>query len=128
MKKTFILAAIAASVCLWSCAKTEEKPVPTEAEETQAGGVVPEGFKIITIEATRSAEEQADEGAQNAPVSKTSYANEKTFSWTAGDQISVLCNNGSENFWQTFTAQTSAAVSRFTATVADNVEMARWRA
>lgn len=132
MKKTFILAAIAASVCLWSCAKTEEKPVPTEAEETQAEAVVPEGFKIITIEASRNAITTGDEGEQapagvaqgpNAPVSKTSYANEKTFSWTAGDQISVLCNNGSENFWQTFTAQTSAAVSRFTATVADNVEM-----
>lgn len=134
MKKTFILAAIAAFVCLWSCAKTEEKPVPAEAEETEATeAVVPEGFKIITIEATRSAVTTGDEGGQNAaagvarstnaPVSKTSYANEKSFSWTAGDQISVLCNNGSENFWQTFTAQTSAAVSRFTATVADNVEM-----
>ena len=140
MKKTFILAAIAAAVCLWSCAKTEEKPLPSEAEETPADATeaaVPEGFKIITIEATRSAVNPADEngsdGAQNAPVgvapspdapvSKTSYADEKYFSWTAGDQISVLCNNGAENFWQTFTAQTSAAVSRFTATVADNVEM-----
>lgn len=134
MKKTFILAAIAAAVCLWSCAKTEEKPVTAPAEEEQA--VVPEGFKIITIEASRSVVTPGDEGAPvgvapstpagvapSAPVSRTSYAGERTFSWTAGDQISVLCNDGVENFWQTFTAQSSAAVSRFTATVADNVEM-----
>lgn len=108
MKKSFILAAIAAAACLWSCAKKEEKLPPA-----------PEGYKIITIEATRSAEEQGPAGAP----SKTSYAGEVTFSWTAGDQISVLCNDGNENFWQTFTAESTAAVSRFTATVADNVNM-----
>ena len=116
MRKTFILAAIAAAACLWSCAKAEEKLLPDATEEEQTA--VPEGFKVITIEATRSASQQP----ATAP-SKTSYANEVTFSWTAGDQISVLCNDGNENFWQTFTAASTAAVSRFTATVANNVEM-----
>lgn len=118
MRKSFILAAIAAAACLWSCAKTEEKILPS-AEEEQAA--VPEGFKVITIEATRSAEQQG--GSPASAPSKTSYANEVTFSWTAGDQISVLCNDGNENFWQTFTAASTAAVSRFTATVANDVEM-----
>ena len=47
-------------------------------------------------------------------LTKTSYANGTTFSWTAGDQISVLCSDG--NFY-TFTADETAAESTFTGSI-----------
>lgn len=80
-------------------------------KEEDAGTLVPEGYKILTIEASQGAE------------TRTAYAGDKTFSWSAGDQISVLCNDGSESFWQTFTVVTPAASSSFTATVPAHVSI-----
>lgn len=56
--------------------------------------------------------------AHASEVTRTSYAGDKTFSWTAGDKISVLYHNDlNEPVWVEFTASTSAASSAFTATV-----------
>ena len=104
MKKVLVFAFL---VILASCAKTEQEVTPQE-------NTVPEGYKVITIKATK---------AEFDTETKTSYANDKVFSWSVGDKISVLCNNGSSNFWQTFTATTAAASSSFTATVEGTVNL-----
>ena len=103
MKKLLIPAILA---ILASCAQMEQ--------EASQEPVVPEGYKVLTIQASK-ADFDAD--------TKTSYAGEKIFSWSVGDKISVLCNNGSSNFWQTFTATTAAASSSFTATVDGTVNL-----
>ena len=72
----------------------------------------PQGYKVLTIQATKSED-----------PTKTAYAGETTFSWCVGDKISVICNDGSANCWQTFTATTAAATSSFTATVPDGVNL-----
>ena len=55
---------------------------------------------------------------------KTSYAGDVTFSWTAGDKISVLYHDGENNpQWVEFEAQTSAAKSRFDGLVPDGYTM-----
>ncbi len=82
----------------------EEKPQEEQQEE-----VIPTGTKVLTITAHNS-------------DTKTSYAGEITFSWNEGDQISVICNDGDNNMWVTFTATTAAASSTFTSgEVAGNV-------
>ena len=103
MKKLHIIWTVLAAVALAACATVEKEEEPEV--------VVPEGSKVLTIEATR------------VDDTKTAYAGEVTFSWSAGDQISVLCNDGSQNFWQTFTVDTPSASSTFTATVANGVNI-----
>ncbi|MBR5035442.1 MAG: hypothetical protein IKX71_09060 [Bacteroidales bacterium] len=94
MKKySFILAAIFACMIV-SC--TKEQPALQDDNANPA-------MKTVTISAT------IDEN-----LTKTSYANGTTFSWTAGDQISVLCSDG--NFY-TFTADQTAAESTFTGSI-----------
>lgn len=100
MKKNLFWAAIA--IALVSCS-VEEKPLDP---------VVADGYKVLTIQAVKDTGE-----------SKTAYAGEKTFSWSVGDRISVLCNDGSNNFLQTFEATTASATSAFTATVPANVNL-----
>ena len=97
MKRTLFWAAIA--MALVSCSVREEMPAET----------VPE-VKVLTIQATRN-------------DTRTSYAGEKTFAWSVGDKISVLCNDGTSDFLQTFTATTAEATSAFTATVPANVNL-----
>ena len=63
----------------------------------------PEEFQVLSLQASRGTE------------TKTAYAGEVNFSWSAGDQISVLCNDGTHNFWQTFTTQSSGASATFSA-------------
>ena len=50
---------------------------------------------------------------------RTSYKDEKTFSWTKGDQISVIFHNGSENKYFTLTAESSGAISRFSGEITE---------
>ena len=99
MKRLLFWAATA--LALVSCSVREEMPAES----------VPE-VKVLTIEATRDAGD-----------TRTSYAGEKTFAWSVGDQISVLCNDGTSDFLQTFTATAAAATSAFTATVPSNVNL-----
>ena len=97
MKKfAFIFAAIAASIVV-SCTKE----TPAETPDTSA----PAEMKLVTI--TASVDDTA---------TKTAYTPDGTdptllkFSWTKGDQISVLCSDG--NFY-TFVAAESAASATF---------------
>ena len=103
MKKLFIPAILA---LLASCSQIE-KDAPVLPEEE----ITPVGYKVLTIT------------AQKADDTKTSYAGDVTFSWNVGDKISVVCNDGENNLWQTFTATTAAASSTFTATVPDGVNL-----
>ena len=88
MKKTFVLFAAFVACIALSCSKINEEIVDPET-----------GMKTVTITAT------IDE-----PETRTSYTG-STFSWTTGDQISVL---GSDNIFYTFTATSTAASTTFT--------------
>ena len=98
MKKHLALAAFALAA------------IACSQEEAVTDQVVKDDYKILTIQAS-----QADDDT------KTAYAGEKTFSWSVGDEISVLCNDGNNDFWQTFTTTTAAKTSSFTAKVPSNV-------
>ena len=99
MKKyALIIAAICA--CLISC--TKENPKFNDDAASPA-------MKTVTITAT------TDE-----VLTKTSYAGGTSFSWTAGDQISVYCSDG--NFY-TFTADETGATSAFTGSIPDGVSL-----
>ena len=103
MKKLLIPAML---VILASCAHMEQDAtLPQEP-------IVPEGYKVLTVRATKT---ETD--------TKTTYAGEKKFSWNAGDKISVLCNDGTSNFWQEFTATSTGAATSFTATVGGTVNL-----
>lgn len=99
MKRILIgaMAALALSACTAEMA-------PDWAEEPE--------YKELTITST------LDES-----VTKTAYAGEKTFSWSVGDKISVLCNDGTANRWETFTAQSAGKTSQFKAQVAASVKI-----
>ena len=103
MKRSLFWAAVALS--LVSCSVKENVPESPDPSEEN-------GYKVLTLRASRDAAE-----------TKTSYAGEKTFSWSVGDKISVVCNDGSNSFLQTFTATEAAATSNFTATVPSNVNI-----
>ena len=103
MKRQLFWATV--SLALISCSVKEvvpPEPVPSEGD----------GYKVLTIQASKDME-----------GTKTSYADEKTFSWSVGDKISVLCNDGTSDFLETFTATTAAGTSSFTATVPANVNL-----
>ncbi len=103
MKRLYIPAILA---ILASCAQIE-KDVPVLPEEE----IIPAGYKVLTIT------------AQKADDTKTSYAGDVTFSWSAGDKVSVLCNDGTQNLWETFNIEEAAASSKFKATVAENINL-----
>ncbi|MBO4467082.1 MAG: DUF4832 domain-containing protein [Bacteroidales bacterium] len=56
-------------------------------------------------------------------LTKTSYAGEQTFSWTAGDQISVLFHNGDDNKFFTLTTSSSGANVTFSGTIDTGYEI-----
>ena len=97
MKKTFVLFAAFVACITLSCNKINEEVVDPET-----------GMKTVTITAT------IDE-----PETRTSYADGTgAFSWTAGDEISVLCD---DNNVYTFTANSTAATSTFTGNIPSGV-------
>lgn len=107
MKKLYPIAGLALmALVAASCHQEVEVDIPEPVQDP-----VEDGFKVLTLEASGGVE------------TKTTYANDKVFSWNVGDEISVLCNDGTDNLWQTFTATTAAATSSFTATVPSNVNM-----
>ena len=105
MKKlTFIFAALAAAFAV-SC--TKEAPVA----DVDAPAAV--GMKTVTITASI---DDLD--------TKTSYDADGKFSWTKGDQISVLCSeNGTKKFY-TFTAQATGASVAFSGLLPETAELA----
>ena len=103
MKRLYIPAILA---LLASCSQIE-KDAPVLPEEE----ITPAGYKVLTIT------------AQKADDTKTSYAGDVTFSWNVGDKISVICNDGTQNLWETFDIEEASTSSKFKATVADNINM-----
>lgn len=102
MKKiTIILAALAAAFAV-SCTKE------TPETQTPQDSTVPAGMKLVTISASI-------EGADT----KTSYDADGKFSWTKGDQISVLAG---EQFY-TFTADQTGSSSTFTGYIPEDSEL-----
>lgn len=101
MKKfAFFFAALCA--CLISCNK--------EISDPQNDVTTPEvAMQTVTITATI-----------NDDVTKTSYAGGTTFSWTAGDEISVLC---SDNVFRTFTANSTGTTTTFSGTLPSEVSL-----
>lgn len=100
MKKyTFILVAICACLVL-SC--TKENPKFEEDNSSPA-------MKTVTITASI-----------DDVLTKTSYADGTTFSWTKGDKISVMCSDGE---FRTFTADAAGTASTFTGEVPETVEL-----
>lgn len=99
MKKQFVLIATAvAALFAVSCVK--ENPV----ENAPVQGAM----KEVTISASID------------DATKTSYDAEGKFSWSMGDQISVLADNGT---FYTFTATESGATATFTGTIPAQAEL-----
>lgn len=107
MKKLFYSAL--AIIAIAACSKETEQP--TVNPESATGG------RTITIRAS------VDEGT------KTAYENEKTFSWSAGDKISVQVHytgdDTSKSEWDKITLTTTdgGEVAEFTGTVPANYEI-----
>ena len=102
MKKISILFAALAAAFAVSCNK--ENPV-TETPDTSA----PEGMQLVTITASI-------EGAET----KTSYDADGKFSWTKGDQISVM---GTGYGFYTLTATSDGPTTTFTGYIPEGVEL-----
>ena len=96
----FIFAAFAACFAV-SCNKEMPESVTTPT--------VQDGFKTVTITADIA---DAD--------TKTSYDADGKFSWTKGDQISIMGND--YNFY-TFTADETGATSTFTGVIPENITL-----
>lgn len=103
MKKYAIIFAAICACLVLSCTKEN----PKFEEETAAPGM-----KTVTISASI-----------DDVLTKTSYDNGTTFSWTEGDQISVMCSDGQ---FRTFTAEKNAAASTFTGEVPENVTLGNY--
>lgn len=96
--KKIALVFTALCACLISCKKEN----PSFHDEASSHEVT---MKTVSLTATVDEE-----------LTKTSYAEGTTFSWTAGDEISVYCSDG--NFY-TFTANSSGATTTFTGSIPD---------
>lgn len=66
--------------------QAKEEALPREPE-------VPEGYKTLQINASYQ-------------ETKSAYDGDVIFSWTEGDEISVICNDGAENSWASLMAVT----------------------
>ena len=114
MKHYFIPMMLMAVAALASC---EKQNTITEPEAEKA-------TYTYTLSATApQMEDVTTTGAAQAPVSKTDYDASGNFSWSAGDAISVLFNNGATNKFFTFTTTGSGNSADFTGTIDDGYVM-----
>lgn len=90
MKHIYYIVAAAAVLVLAACNK--ETPASVDNEQ------ISKGTYTYTLNASVDSDLTLEDGT------KTAYAGDKTFSWTKGDQISVLFHNGDDNQFFTFTA------------------------
>ena len=111
MKKYFFYGMLLA-MGMASCSKAASEGEALEPSIEQ----LPDGSRRITLYADSDPIQETD--------TKTTYASDQTFSWVAGDKISVLFHNSSdEPVWVDFEASTSAASSSFTATVSGELTL-----
>jgi len=102
MKKLFLFMGLAAMMAM-SCSKVSVNEQETTLSEKT-------GTYVFSLNATKVADE----------VTKTAYADDKTFTWSDGDQISVLFNDGTNNKFYTLTATAGGSASAtFTGTIDD---------
>ena len=101
MRKWIVLIAMAGLMGA-ACTKEEAAPVQTPEEAVSAPGTY-----LFTLNATM----------EEGEATKTSYAGDKTFSWSAGDQISVLFHNGDDNKFFTLTTTGTGASASFSGEV-----------
>lgn len=104
MKKIMFLGALVfAGLFMVSCSKEMEAPVPESQDGT--------GTVLYTIKAVYA----EDDGV------RTSYADNKTFSWVEGDRVYVRCISADRAYWgwRTFTAQSGGPVTTLTAEIED---------
>lgn len=85
MKLSYTIYTALAVMALAAC-QAKEEALPREPE-------VPEGYKTLQINASYQ-------------ETKSAYAGDVTFSWTEGDEISVICNDGTKNKWASLMAVT----------------------
>ena len=78
-----------------------------EKERVETEPAIEKAPYVYSVKATISSED----------ATRTDYDASGKFSWTAGDQISVLFNNGSENKFFTLTADAAGASATFTGTI-----------
>ena len=98
MKKICIL--LFTAVAFVACNKVSETII-NEPVEVPVNNDIPAGYHLVTLSAAQA--EAVDEDT------KTTYANDKVFSWTSGDEISVLFNDGSTNRFFTFSTTGTGA-------------------
>lgn len=102
MKKIVFFFSVLAACMMVSCNKETTILQSVDADDNQ------DGMQRVTI------------SASIADATKTSYSSDPSdessllFSWTAGDEISVLCSDG--NFY-TFTAESTASTSTFSGSI-----------
>lgn len=103
MKKFFALIALA-TVSIVACQKEIVSPAPVDdvTETTETAGT-------YTFTLTASGPE----------ITKTSYADEKTFSWDANDEISVLFHNGETHEFKTLKTTSGGNPAVFSGTIPD---------
>lgn len=105
MKKWIAIFAVVGLMAA-SCAKVQEAPL-------QKDEIPPVKTHTVTLSATIDSE-----------LTKTAYAENRIFSWTAGDQISVLFYKEGQNKFFTFTATSGGSSSTtFTGEVEDGYEL-----
>lgn len=110
MKKSFCVlsALVVCTIAIFSCNKVLEKnelPEQTQSEQKEDTG------NVVTIHAGFSEE------------TKTSYANEVTFSWTIGDKIGVWTTNDTDYEKVIFTALATGPSVDFTGTLSDGYHL-----
>ena len=76
-------------------------------ERIETETVLKKGQYIYSVKASISSDD----------ATRTDYDENGKFSWTAGDQISVLFNNGTDNKFFTLTAEAPGATATFTGTI-----------
>ncbi len=111
MKKYTLLFAALGACMVFSCNKGLSSDEPVINDETPQVAM-----KSVTI--TAIIDDELDGTIDKS--TKTSYSNTGAFSWTAGDQISVL---GDDNTFYTFTASSTAASTTFTGTLPGGVNL-----